>query len=262
MFAETQRISVLRGPAAGPARSLSWSPRSANAIETFNEMIAGLRQLLADGADPADLLSAVLDRSRVPAPNWRPASDPQDGARVENLEQLVTVLAGARPNSIQNGPSAANTEWTSPGIEAAVRRFSSSSPWWPTPTRSRTPTDGVVTLMTLHTAKGLEFPVVFLTGRRTGMFPHLRALTDDRELAEERRLAYVGHHPGTAAALPLRAATRSTWGQPGANPPSRFLDDIPRGPGGLAPAGRERVRPTGPGRRRSAPAGSVTGAGR
>ena len=61
---------------------------------------------------------------------------------------------------------------------------------------------GVITLMTLHTAKGLEFPVVFLTGMEDGVFPHMRALGQTKELEEERRLAYVGHHPGAGAALP------------------------------------------------------------
>ena len=65
---------------------------------------------------------------------------------------------------------------------------------------------GVVTMMTLHTAKGLEFPVVFLTALEDGVFPHLRALGDPRELEEERRLAYVGHHPRPAAAVPLPRA--------------------------------------------------------
>jgi DNA helicase-2/ATP-dependent DNA helicase PcrA len=86
---------------------------------------------------------------------------------------------------------------------------------------------GVVTLMTLHTAKGLEFPVVFLTGWEDGLFPHMRALTDEKELAEERRLAYVGITRSQQRLYVSRAAMRSNWGQPGANPPSRFLDDIP-----------------------------------
>ena len=81
--------------------------------------------------------------------------------------------------------------------------------------------------MTLHTAKGLEFPVVFLTGWEDGLFPHMRALTDDKELAEERRLAYVGITRAQQRLYVSRAAMRSNWGQPGANPPSRFLDDIP-----------------------------------
>jgi DNA helicase-2/ATP-dependent DNA helicase PcrA len=87
--------------------------------------------------------------------------------------------------------------------------------------------EGVVTLMTLHTAKGLEFPVVFLTGWEDGMFPHQRSLGDDKELSEERRLAYVGITRAERLLYVTRAVERSAWGQPAANPPSRFLDDIP-----------------------------------
>jgi len=87
--------------------------------------------------------------------------------------------------------------------------------------------DGVVTLMTLHTAKGLEFPVVFLTGWEDGIFPHQRSLGDEVELAEERRLAYVGITRAKQRLYVSRAMLRSAWGQPGANPASRFLDDIP-----------------------------------
>jgi DNA helicase-2/ATP-dependent DNA helicase PcrA len=89
-------------------------------------------------------------------------------------------------------------------------------------------TEGVVTLMTLHTAKGLEFPVVFLTGWEEGLFPHQRALTDDAELAEERRLAYVGITRARQRLYISRAAMRLLWGQPSANPPSRFLAEIPQ----------------------------------
>ncbi|WP_328918598.1 ATP-dependent DNA helicase [Streptomyces griseoaurantiacus] len=86
---------------------------------------------------------------------------------------------------------------------------------------------GVITLMTLHTAKGLEFPVVFLTGMEDGVFPHMRALGQTKELEEERRLAYVGITRARERLYLTRAALRSAWGQPSYNPPSRFLEEIP-----------------------------------
>ena len=107
---------------------------------------------------------------------------------------------------------------------------SSRSRWSPTPTRC--PSDdpdhaGVVTLMTLHTAKGLEFPVVFLTGLEDGVFPHLRSLGDRRELEEERRLAYVGITRARQRLYLSRAVTRSAWGAASYNPASRFLEEVP-----------------------------------
>ncbi len=90
-----------------------------------------------------------------------------------------------------------------------------------------TESGGVVTLMTLHTAKGLEFPVVFLTGWEDGLFPHLRALGDPTELAEERRLAYVGLTRAKQRLYLSRAVSRSAWGSPMSNPASRFLADVP-----------------------------------
>jgi DNA helicase-2/ATP-dependent DNA helicase PcrA len=86
---------------------------------------------------------------------------------------------------------------------------------------------GVVTLMTLHTAKGLEFPVVFLTGLEDGVFPHLRSLGDTHELEEERRLAYVGITRARQRLYISRAMTRGAWGQPQYNPASRFLAELP-----------------------------------
>jgi len=87
--------------------------------------------------------------------------------------------------------------------------------------------DGVVTLMTLHTAKGLEFPVVFCTAWEEGVFPHQRAFSDPAELAEERRLAYVGITRARQRLYVSRAIVRSAWGQPMTNPPSRFIDEVP-----------------------------------
>lgn len=87
--------------------------------------------------------------------------------------------------------------------------------------------EGVVTLMTLHTAKGLEFPVVFLTGMEHGVFPHQRSMTDEKELAEERRLAYVGLTRARERLYLTRAEQRSLWGQAQYNPASQFLEEVP-----------------------------------
>ena len=81
--------------------------------------------------------------------------------------------------------------------------------------------------MTLHTAKGLEFPVVFLTGMEDGVFPHLRSLGDPKQLEEERRLAYVGITRARQRLYVSRATMRSSWGAPSYNPASRFLAEIP-----------------------------------
>ncbi len=81
--------------------------------------------------------------------------------------------------------------------------------------------------MTLHTAKGLEFPVVFLTGLEDGVFPHSRSLGDQPELEEERRLAYVGVTRARERLYISRAVVRSAWGAPSHNPGSRFLDELP-----------------------------------
>jgi len=84
-----------------------------------------------------------------------------------------------------------------------------------------------VTLMTLHNAKGLEFPVVFILGLEEGVFPHMRSLGDPLELEEERRLAYVGITRAKQRLYLTHAWNRSLWGGTNYNPPSRFLKEIP-----------------------------------
>jgi DNA helicase-2/ATP-dependent DNA helicase PcrA len=84
-----------------------------------------------------------------------------------------------------------------------------------------------VSLMTLHNAKGLEFPVVFIGGMEDGVFPHLRSLTSPEELEEERRLAYVGITRAKQRLYLTSAVSRSLWGGSNWNPPSRFLKEIP-----------------------------------
>jgi DNA helicase-2/ATP-dependent DNA helicase PcrA len=86
---------------------------------------------------------------------------------------------------------------------------------------------GLVTLMTLHTAKGLEFPVVFLTGLEEGVFPHERSVNDDRELEEERRLAYVGITRARQRLYLTRAVARTWFGRPAYHKQSRFLTEVP-----------------------------------
>lgn len=88
--------------------------------------------------------------------------------------------------------------------------------------------DSTVVMMTLHTAKGLEFPVVFLTGMEDGIFPHQRSLVDPQELEEERRLCYVGITRAMQRLYLTLASQRGQWGEGLSNPPSRFIDEIPR----------------------------------
>ena len=153
--------------------------------------------------------------STAPAtsPSSRRRTDPQDEGRVDNLNELISV--------------AAEFEAASPGgtVTDFLEQVSLVADADQIPVSGDDA--GVVTLMTLHTAKGLEFPVVFLTGLEDGVFPHLRALGDPRELEEERRLAYVGITRAQQRLFLSRATVRTSWGQPAYNPPSRFLDELP-----------------------------------
>ena len=104
--------------------------------------------------------------------------------------------------------------------------------------------------MTLHTAKGLEFPVVFLTGLEDGVFPHLRSLGDPKELEEERRLAYVGITRAQQRLFLSPGQVRTSWGQPQYNPPSRFLEELPADTVHWSRLERPRPRPATPRRSR------------
>jgi len=178
-------------------------------------MMTELRGVAAgpDGT-PGEVLEAVLDRTGYLRELER-SSDPQDESRVDNLRELVSV---AREFEEQR---AGSDEATS--LDAFLEQVSLVADADSIPDAD----GGVVTLMTLHTAKGLEFPVVFLTGLEDGVFPHMRTLGDPNELAEERRLAYVGITRARERLYLSRALARSAWGAPSWNPPSRFLDEVP-----------------------------------
>jgi len=169
------------------------------------------------------------------------SSDPQDESRVENLRELVTV---AREFEEAN-PEGGLAEFLE---QVALVADADEIP------DNEDGRGGVVTLMTLHTAKGLEFPVVFLTGLEDGVFPHMRSLTEPKELEEERRLAYVGITRAQRRLYLTRSMQRSTWGAPNYNPPSRFLDEVPETLVEWKRAEPQRFTPTGGYRTSSSPA--------
>jgi DNA helicase II / ATP-dependent DNA helicase PcrA len=227
LAAEKHRISfaaALRRAAAGEVPTLA--TRSQRAIATFVEMMDELAERVVAGEPVAELLESVLARTGYTA-ELRESDDPQDESRVENLAELVTVArefagdAAADPEAIE---AAREQGLPVPGSLAAfLERVALVADADSIPDGG----DGVVTLMTLHTAKGLEFPVVFSTGWEDGVFPHMRALGDPKELSEERRLAYVGITRARERLYLSRAIVRSVFGAPSTNPPSRFLDEIP-----------------------------------
>jgi DNA helicase-2/ATP-dependent DNA helicase PcrA len=184
--------------------------RSVNAIETFVAMLQSLRTLVESGSPPTVVLQAVLEQSGY-LTELAASDDPQDETRVENLAELQSVAADFEHDNPEGS------------LADFLERVSLVADSDEIPDEE----SGVVTLMTLHTAKGLEFPVVFLTGVEDGVFPHIRALGEPRELEEERRLAYVGITRAREQLYLTRAVMRSSWGAPSYNPVSRFWDEIP-----------------------------------
>ncbi|MFJ8197776.1 DNA helicase PcrA [Streptomyces sp. NPDC096152] len=189
--------------------------RSTNAVKRFNTLMEDLRTIVESGAGPATVLEAVLERTGYLA-ELQASTDPQDETRIENLQELAAVALEFEQERGE-GEAATLSDFLE---QVALVADSDQIP-------DEEDGDGVITLMTLHTAKGLEFPVVFLTGMEDGVFPHMRSLGQTKELEEERRLAYVGITRARERLYLTRSAMRSAWGQPSYNPPSRFLEEIP-----------------------------------
>ncbi|NWF26178.1 DNA helicase PcrA [Streptomyces sp. PKU-EA00015] len=191
--------------------------RSANAVKRFNVLMEELRTIAESGAGPATVLEAVLERTGYLA-ELQASTDPQDETRIENLQELAAVALEFEQDRGEEEGAGTLAEF----LEQVALVADSDQ----IPDEDEEGT-GVITLMTLHTAKGLEFPVVFLTGMEDGVFPHMRALGQTKELEEERRLAYVGITRARERLYLTRSSMRSAWGQPSYNPPSRFLEEIP-----------------------------------
>ena len=197
--------------------------------------VATVSDATEEGADIGELVAAIVDRSGYRA-ELEGSSDPQDAARLDNLNELISVAAEfsteAAELDVDFDDEAVGDEdlggtdgEPEPGSLAAfLEKVALVADADQVPDEG----DGVVTLMTLHTAKGLEFPVVFVTGWEDGHFPHMRALGDPAELSEERRLAYVGITRAKERLYLTRSVTRASWGQPVSNPESRFLQEIPQ----------------------------------
>jgi len=208
-YAQRERLSF--GTALDRAADVpGLAARSQAQVVAFARLLSDLRTLVESGAGPATVLQAVLEQTGYLA-ELQASHDPQDETRLENLAELESVAAEYERDTDE------------PSLAGFLERVSLVADADEIPDDD----DGVVTLMTLHTAKGLEFPVVFLTGMEDGIFPHIRSLGSDVELEEERRLAYVGITRARERLYLTRAVSRSAWGSPMHNPASRFLDEIP-----------------------------------
>ncbi|MFF0863182.1 DNA helicase PcrA [Nonomuraea sp. NPDC003560] len=185
--------------------------RSLNAVREF---VAMLEELIAkaEGVPPSTLAEEILVATGYRA-ELEASEDPQDESRLENLNELVSVASEFEE---------ANPEGTLVEFLEQVSLVADADQ-----IPDADGGQGVVTLMTLHTAKGLEFPVVFLTAMEDGVFPHVRSLGEPKELEEERRLAYVGITRAQKRLYLTRAAVRSSWGSPSFNPASRFVNEVP-----------------------------------
>lgn len=189
------------------------SARTTKPLGVFRDMMHGLADFAKDhDTKPSEVVAEVLSKSGILEELQR-SEDPQDASRVDNLSQLQSVAAEFE----QNMPDATLAGFLE---TTALVADSDQLP-------GENEDSGKVTMMTLHTAKGLEYPYVFLTGMEQGTFPHQRAMEDTSELAEERRLAYVGITRAKRRLYVTRAAVRAQWGQANDMMPSQFLDEIP-----------------------------------
>lgn len=219
-YAQRERISfhdALRRADEVPGLS----PRALKSLGTFTALLDDLNAVVQSEAGLGAVVQAVLELTGLLA-GFQNSDDPQDATRAENLAELESVAIEFSDDVVAQAAAESASDPVS-GLDDFLERVALVSDADDIPDSQ----GGVVTLMTLHTAKGLEFPVVFLTGMEDGVFPHARSLGDPRELEEERRLAYVGITRARERLYLTRARMRAAWGSPIANPPSRFLAELP-----------------------------------
>ncbi|MGH9177958.1 MAG: DNA helicase PcrA [Acidimicrobiales bacterium] len=213
------------GDALHQAEAAGVTGRALGGLEQLRALLDDLRAQAEGEASPRHLLSEVLDRTGY-RHELEDDRSVEGAGRMENVAELLGVAA--EHDTLDDFLSAVSLVSDADELDADESK---------------------VVLMTLHTAKGLEYPAVFLIGLEEGVFPHLRSLGEPAELEEERRLCYVGITRARQRLYLTHAWCRSLWGSTQYNPPSRFLTEIPEELTELAAGSR---------RGRSAPAGSVT----
>jgi DNA helicase-2/ATP-dependent DNA helicase PcrA len=210
----------------GALRSAGDNPRlEARARRQVADFLAVLQHLGAAAEEgPRAALQAILTDTGYEA-ELKAEGTLEALSRIENLRELLSVASEFEESGPLGGPG--DEAWEDLGgrrrLELLLESLSLASD-----VDSMDETAGRLTLMTLHNAKGLEFPVIFIAGMEDGVFPHMRSLGDPGELEEERRLAYVGLTRAQRRLYLTLAVTRNLWGAPNYNSPSRFLGEIPK----------------------------------
>jgi DNA helicase-2/ATP-dependent DNA helicase PcrA len=196
------------------------APRSARGIESFTNLLDDLAADLT--VAPSEMIDSLMERSGY-LEELRADGSIEAESRLENLAELVGM---ARDHDT---------------VEAFLEQVSlvADTDQLPDPDD---PSETGAVMMTLHAAKGLEFPVVFMAGMEEGVFPHMRALTEPAELEEERRLCYVGITRARERLYLTHAWCRTLFGGTQYNPPSRFLEEVPAGLVEESSASRSRQR--------------------
>ena len=206
-LAVAERISIWEAcKLAGDRKILG--PRAVKALDELVALIERTRATLEVITVP-ELILELLETTGYLA-DLKNEGTIEAESRIENLQELVSA---AREFMERSEDQSLQAFLDSVALIADIDEMAEGT--------------GAVTLMTLHSAKGLEFPAVFITGMEEGVFPHARALTDDDELEEERRLCYVGMTRAKARLFLSAALSRRLYNNDAYNLPSRFLDEVP-----------------------------------
>jgi DNA helicase-2/ATP-dependent DNA helicase PcrA len=199
----------------GGGEAAGVSGKALAGLSALDGLLTELRADRHDGVGPARLLEAVLERTGY-LEQLLAEQTIEAAGRLENIEELVGAAHEAE--DLESFLEQVSLVADADEVDGDTSR---------------------VTLMTLHTAKGLEYPVVFIVGLEDGIFPHLRSLGEPAEMEEERRLAYVGITRAREQLYLSYAWCRNLWGQTQYNPPSRFLKEIPEALMRAAAGGRQ-----------------------
>lgn len=191
--------------------------RAVGAVQAFVDLLDGMRTALEHDLAVPDLIEMIWDRTGYLRELQAERSE-EALFREENLRELKSVAQEVHERGDTPGGVEGLAEFLESVTLVSDQDELAADDSEPEPT---------VTMMTLHTAKGLEYPVVFLVGLEDGVFPHVRSLSDPDQLEEERRLCYVGFTRAQDRLYVSHADHRMLWGGASYNPPSRFLDDVP-----------------------------------